>query len=77
METTLKYAIAIAKAKRNIENGKYDKLSNILDAVYQYSIREDEIPMLMKSVNKWIEKHDGLLGKIYDDFEIECIINNC
>ena len=74
MEVSLKYAIA--KAKRNIENNKYDKLSNILDAVYQYSIRKDEIPLLMKSVNKWIEKQDGIFGTIYDELDVKCIINN-
>lgn len=73
MEISLKNAIA--KAKRNIENDKYSKIENILDPIYQYFIREDEIPVMMKSINKWIEKQDGLFES-YDDFDIECIMRN-
>ena len=46
MEISLRYAIA--KAKRNIENNKYSKIENILDAIYQYRIREDEVTTMMK-----------------------------
>lgn len=46
---------AIARAKRNIY--KYSAMENMLDAIYEYSLREDEIPKLVKSVNKYAEKH--------------------
>lgn len=73
MEVSLKYAIA--KAKRNIENDKYSKCENILDAIYQYNIREDEIPVMMKSINKWIDKHYWLSDR-YSDFDIEGIMRS-
>ena len=73
MEISLRYAIA--KAKRNIENNKYSKIENILDAIYQYRIREDEVTTMMKSINKWIKKQNGLF-EYYDDFDIKCIMRN-
>ena len=70
MEKSLQYAIA--KAKRNIENGTYSKSEMILDAIYQYNIRKDEVGDMMKSVNKWIEKNIWLYD-LYTEQEIEAI----
>ena len=72
MEKSLTYAIA--KAKKNIINGKYSKSENILDAVYQYYIREDEIETMIKSINKWITKDNNFIyGEQYTYDEIERI----
>ena len=46
---------AIARAKRNIF--KYSAMENILDASYEYSLRPDEIKVLVNSVNKYAIKH--------------------
>lgn len=75
MEKSLKYAIE--KAKKNIWENKYSKIENILDAVYQYYIREDEIETMMKIINRYIEKHSddyfvNMTG-IYNADDIEYI----
>lgn len=74
MEKSLEYAIA--KAKRNIENDKYSKFENVLDAIYQYCIREDEIPTMINSINKWIEKHEFIITETYSKDDVEWLINN-
>lgn len=56
MEKSLKYAIE--KAKRNIYNQRYSKLENVLDAMYQYCIRADEVEIMVNSINKWLSKND-------------------
>ena len=71
MEKSLTYAIA--KAKKNIYNNKYSKLENVLDAMYQYYIREDEVETMIKSINKWLAKNDYLYEEEYTDFDIESL----
>lgn len=72
MEKSLQYAIA--KAKRNIYNGKYSKLENILDAMYQYCIRADEVETMVNSINKWLAKENFLYGEQYTKSDIESLI---
>ena len=71
MEKSLTFAIA--KAKKNIYNNKYSKLENVLDAMYQYYIREDEVETMIKSINKWLAKNDYLYEEEYTDFDIESL----
>lgn len=58
---------AIARAKRNMD--KYSPIENILDASYEYYLRkEDEIPELVKAINKYAEKH------FYPTVELEDVL---
>ncbi len=74
MEKSLTYAIS--KAKRSISENKYGRIDNILDVIYQYNIRKDEIEAMIKSINKWIAKNSdsdyfaGVNG-LYDSSDIE------
>lgn len=74
MEKSLTYAIS--KAKRSISENKYGRIDNILDVIYQYNIRKDEIETMIKSINKWIVKNNdsdyfaGING-LYDISDIE------
>lgn len=47
---------AIAKAKRNIEKGRYSNNESILNVIYSYYLRKDEVRPLVKSVNNWLAK---------------------
>lgn len=75
MERSLTYAIA--KAKRNILEKKYGRIDNILDAIFQYYIRKDEIETMIKSINKWVEKNKSDYSTFvstngtYDESDIE------
>lgn len=72
MEKSLQ--LAIAKAKRNIESMRYDKLTNFIDAALQYGVRIDEIDQMAQSLNKWIIKNQGrLFDKPFTDHDIKCI----
>lgn len=47
---------AIAQAKRNLY--KYDVIDAMAVAIYTHNLRmEDEVPVLVESVNKYAEKH--------------------
>ena len=47
---------AIAQAKRNLY--KYDVVDAMADAIYSHNLRiDDEVPILVESVNKYAEKH--------------------
>lgn len=74
MEKSLTYAIS--KAKRSISENKYGRIDNILDVIYQYNIRKDEIDTLIKSINKWIAKNSDSdyfagVNDLYDSSDIE------
>lgn len=72
MEKSLKYAIE--KAKRNISSNKYSKCENILDAIYRYCIRPDEVDEMIKSINKWIKKNSLIENpEIYTELDIKGI----
>ena len=77
MEVSAKYAIA--KIKRNIEKDKYSRGENVLDGLYEYYIREDEVESIIKSVNKWLDKNYPYYNK-YDLSDIEFfkrLLNGC
>lgn len=74
MEKSLK--CAIAKAKRSISENKYGRIDNILDVIYQYNIRKDEIETMIKSINKWIAKNSDSdyfvrINGLYDTSDID------
>ncbi len=82
MEKSLRYAIE--KAKRNIRDTKYSKIENVLYAIFDYDIALEEVDVMIKSINKWVEKHNNddtaenylikLNGGIYDAHDVESII---
>ncbi len=82
MEKSLRYAIE--KAKRNIRDNKYSKIENVLCAIFDYDIALEEVDVMIKSINKWVEKHNNdnvaenylikLNGGIYDAHDVESII---
>ena len=66
---------AIAKAKRNIENEKYSRMENVLDALYQYYIQPEEVEIVINSINKWLAKNPYIRCKPFDEFDIERLKN--
>lgn len=78
MEPTLRNAIATVK--RNITNAKYGKIENMAMPIVDYYLRDDEIPVLIRSVNKWLANSDLVFCTQYSDRDVEIVmevVNEC
>ena len=53
---------AIARAKRNAFEEKYSFLETLLDVIYEYDLRDDEIEPLYNSIIKYCDKNNLYLG---------------
>ena len=70
MERTL--LNAITTAKRHAFEEKYSFLEMLLDVIYEYNLRDDEIEPLYNSIVKYCDKNTLYLGTRCD---LETIIN--
>ena len=47
---------ALQRSKNFDKINSYGQLDLLMDSIYMYYIRKDEIPELLKRYNKWVEK---------------------
>ena len=64
---------AIAKAKRNAIDEKYSFVETLLDVIYEYNLRDDEVEILYNSFVKYCDKWALFNNERYD---IEVIKRN-